>query len=122
MLQHPSLVCLLLRSHRHIRSSSNYILLLETPAPTPAAAPAPEKKATPAPKAESKPDASKDSKKDAEAAMGKAAEKVDAVKEELETVDDEVLQDLYGKEHLNIVFMGHVGMSLLHVWIKICSS
>lgn len=96
--------------------------MLETPAPTPAAAPAPEKKATPAPKAESKPDASKDSKKDAEAAMGKAAEKVDAVKEELETVDDEVVQDLYGKEHLNIVFMGHVGMSLLHVWIKICSS
>lgn len=38
----------------------------------------------------------------------KAEEKVD-VEEDLEAVDDEVLEDLYGKEHLNVVFMGHVG-------------
>jgi peptide chain release factor subunit 3 len=38
----------------------------------------------------------------------KAEEKA-AVEEDLEAVDDEVIEDLYGKEHLNVVFMGHVG-------------
>lgn len=36
-------------------------------------------------------------------------EEVANVEEDLEAVDDEVLEDLYGKEHLNVVFMGHVG-------------
>ncbi|KAI8580212.1 hypothetical protein K450DRAFT_238694 [Umbelopsis ramanniana AG] len=35
-------------------------------------------------------------------------EEVANVEEDLEAVDDEVLEDLYGKEHLNVVFMGHV--------------
>ncbi|CAI2179273.1 1414_t:CDS:10 [Funneliformis geosporum] len=28
--------------------------------------------------------------------------------EEVETVDEEVIEDLYGKEHINLVFIGHV--------------
>ena len=29
--------------------------------------------------------------------------------EEAEVVDEQVIEDLYGKEHLNLVFIGHVG-------------
>lgn len=35
--------------------------------------------------------------------------KADAVAEDLEALDDDIIADLYGKEHLNVVFMGHVG-------------
>ncbi|KAI8097641.1 P-loop containing nucleoside triphosphate hydrolase protein [Halteromyces radiatus] len=46
--------------------------------------------------------------KEARQAMEKAAEKADAVAEDLNALDDEIVADLYGKEHLNVVFMGHV--------------
>ncbi|KAI8388026.1 P-loop containing nucleoside triphosphate hydrolase protein [Radiomyces spectabilis] len=73
--------------------------------------PKPEPKAEP--KAESKPAAkpaaaTKAPKKEIKEAIEKANEKVDAIEEDLNAIDDEVVQDLYGKEHLNIVFMGHV--------------
>ncbi|KAI9488110.1 P-loop containing nucleoside triphosphate hydrolase protein, partial [Zychaea mexicana] len=69
------------------------------------AAPAPAKKAAePKPKAA----ASKAAKKDAAQAAEKAAEKAEAVNNDIQAIDDEIVQDLYGKEHLNIVFMGHV--------------
>ncbi|ORZ24169.1 P-loop containing nucleoside triphosphate hydrolase protein [Absidia repens] len=38
----------------------------------------------------------------------KTAAKSDTVTEDLDTLDDDVVADLYGKEHLNVVFMGHV--------------
>lgn len=61
--------------------------------------------------AASKPKAApKTNKKEAEKAVEKAAEKSNAVNNDLQNVDDEIVQDMYGKEHLNIVFMGHVGM------------
>lgn len=72
--------------------------------PKPAAESAP-KPAAPKPKA-----APKANKKEAEKAVEKAAEKANAVSNDLQNVDDEIVQDMYGKEHLNIVFMGHVGM------------
>ncbi|KAF7723940.1 translation termination factor GTPase eRF3 [Apophysomyces ossiformis] len=87
--------------------------------PKPAAAPAPEKPAA-APKAEPKAEpkpAAKPAPKPAAAspapkAVKKEADKpavaVDAVQEEIAAVDDEIVADLYGKEHLNVVFMGHV--------------
>ncbi|KAG2226831.1 hypothetical protein INT45_005796 [Circinella minor] len=58
-------------------------------------------KPKPAPKA---PTPSKTVKKDA----AQAAAKLEEVNNDIEAVDDEIVQDLYGKEHLNIVFMGHV--------------
>ncbi|CDH51705.1 eukaryotic polypeptide chain release factor 3 [Lichtheimia corymbifera JMRC:FSU:9682] len=70
--------------------------------PKPAAESAP-KPAAPKPKA-----APKANKKEAEKAVEKAAEKANAVSNDLQNVDDEIVQDMYGKEHLNIVFMGHV--------------
>ncbi|SAL98092.1 hypothetical protein [Absidia glauca] len=36
------------------------------------------------------------------------ATKTDAVAEDLEALDGDIIADLYGKEHLNVVFMGHV--------------
>ena len=67
----------------------------EAPKPKPAAA----KAATP----------SKTAKKDAAQAAEKAAAKLEEVNNDIQAVDDDIVQDLYGKEHLNIVFMGHVG-------------
>jgi len=29
--------------------------------------------------------------------------------EEVDVVDEQVIEDLYGKEHINLVFIGHVG-------------
>ncbi|KAI8140639.1 P-loop containing nucleoside triphosphate hydrolase protein [Fennellomyces sp. T-0311] len=87
------------------------------PAAAPAPAPAPVKKEEPKPaepvkKEEPKPAKAKapsaKAKKEAAAATEKAAEKVEAVNNDIEAVDDDIVQDLYGKEHLNIVFMGHV--------------
>lgn len=77
----------------------------------------PEPAAESAPKpAASKPKAApKTNKKEAEKAVEKAAEKSNAVNNDLQNVDDEIVQDMYGKEHLNIVFMGHVGMC--QTWI-----
>ena len=77
------------------------------PAPKPAAAAEP---AAPKPAASKPKPASKATKKEAEKAVEKAAEKSNAVSNDLQNVDDEIVQDMYGKEHLNIVFMGHVGM------------
>lgn len=75
--------------------------LLYTIAPVPAKT---------APKVEPKPAAA------AKPAPKKEAEKpavtADAVQEEISAVDDEIVFDLYGKEHLNVVFMGHVGRFL----------
>ncbi|KAL7323141.1 translation termination factor GTPase eRF3 [Mucor circinelloides] len=56
----------------------------EAPKPKPAA-PKPKAAPTPAPKKAPEP-----------------------VQDDVEDVDDEVVADLYGKEHLNVVFMGHV--------------
>lgn len=64
-------------------------------------APAPKPPVAEAPK--SKPAAAPSAKK---AASKKASEPVQEV---IEDVDDAVVADLYGKEHLNVVFMGHVG-------------
>lgn len=50
----------------------------------------PKKTASPAPKA-------------------KVAAPPKPVEPEVEDVDDVVVADLYGKEHINVVFMGHVG-------------
>jgi peptide chain release factor subunit 3 len=73
----------------------------ETPKPeTPKVA---EKKADSKPN--SRPITPKPTKNASEAAT--TEEKAD-VEADLETVDDEVLEDLYGKEHVNVVFMGHV--------------
>jgi len=49
----------------------------------------------------------KDDKKEekVETAAAAAAVKV----EEEEEVDAEILEEMFGKEHLNIVFIGHVG-------------
>ena len=42
-------------------------------------------------------------------AEAQASRKVDVVeKEQAEDVDDEVLAEVYGKEHVNIIFIGHV--------------
>ncbi|KAI8344076.1 P-loop containing nucleoside triphosphate hydrolase protein [Chlamydoabsidia padenii] len=77
----------------------------ETPSPEskptapPAAAPKPK-----APKKEAQPA----SAKPAAAAAAAAAAKADAVAEDLDALDDELVVDMYGKEHLNVVFMGHV--------------
>lgn len=60
---------------------------------------APKAEKTEAPKAKAKAAA-------AAAAPKKATEPV--VQEEDE-IDEEVAADLFGKEHLNVVFMGHVG-------------
>ncbi|CAO3647378.1 unnamed protein product [Cunninghamella blakesleeana] len=62
------------------------------------------------PKEESKPSTPKPKvvKKEAQEAIEKAAQKVDAVAEDINALDDEIVADLYGKEHLNVVFMGHV--------------
>lgn len=39
----------------------------------------------------------------------KKAAKVDAVAQEQEKeVDEEALADMYGKEHVNVIFLGHV--------------
>ncbi|CAO3594177.1 unnamed protein product [Absidia cylindrospora] len=38
----------------------------------------------------------------------KTAAKSDTVTEDLDALDDDVVADMYGKEHLNVVFMGHV--------------
>ncbi|CEI86072.1 Putative Eukaryotic release factor 3 [Rhizopus microsporus] len=65
----------------------------EAPKPKPAAAAAP-KPATPA----AKPAAAAPAKKAPEPAP----------QEDEEEVDEEIAADLYGKEHLNVVFMGHV--------------
>lgn len=68
-----------------------------------------------APKAEVKPAAApakpKPVKKEAteKPTAAAAAAKADAVAEDLDALDDEIVADLYGKEHLNVVFMGHVG-------------
>ncbi|KAI9270420.1 P-loop containing nucleoside triphosphate hydrolase protein [Phascolomyces articulosus] len=73
-------------------------------------APKPKKEEAPKPKpaVAKAPAPSKAAKKDAAQATEKAAAKVEAVSNDIEAVDDEIVQDLYGKEHLNIVFMGHV--------------
>ncbi|KAK4517854.1 uncharacterized protein ATC70_001202 [Mucor velutinosus] len=65
-------------------------------APKPAAEAPKPKPATPKPKAAPAP----------APAPKKAPEPV--VQDDVEDVDDEVVADLYGKEHLNVVFMGHV--------------
>ncbi|KAH8552207.1 P-loop containing nucleoside triphosphate hydrolase protein [Umbelopsis sp. PMI_123] len=74
---------------------------VESPKPEPAKVT--EKKADSKPSSRS---ATPKPTKKAEEAI-KPEEKVN-VEEDLEAVDDEVLEDLYGKEHLNVVFMGHV--------------
>ncbi|CAO3631672.1 unnamed protein product [Mucor fragilis] len=66
------------------------------------AAPAAPKPAAEAPK----PKAAAPKPKAAPAAAPKKAP--EPVQDEVEDVDDEVVADLYGKEHLNVVFMGHV--------------
>ncbi|KAG2177193.1 hypothetical protein INT43_007850, partial [Umbelopsis isabellina] len=87
-------------------------------APQPAAAkPEAPKAETPKPevpkvaekKADSKPNSRPTTPKPTKNASDAATtdEKPD-VDGDLETVDDEVLEDLYGKEHVNVVFMGHV--------------
>lgn len=79
-------------------------LLVAAPAPK-AEAPKTEapKKAAPAPAPAAAPKA-----------KAPAAKKPEPIPEpEVEDVDDEVVADLYGKEHLNVVFMGHVGKVLL---------
>ncbi|KAI8073857.1 P-loop containing nucleoside triphosphate hydrolase protein [Gongronella butleri] len=72
--------------------------------PKPAAAPKEEapKAATPKPaKAPANTAASK-------AALEKTNEIADVIAEDINAVDDEVVADLFGKEHINVVFMGHV--------------
>ncbi|OZJ02630.1 hypothetical protein BZG36_03841 [Bifiguratus adelaidae] len=71
--------------------------------------PKPAKTASPAPSA------SKEQKKAEAKAEAKAVAAQEAVKESVDVqadieklVDDEVVTDLFGKEHLNVVFMGHV--------------
>ncbi|ORX52454.1 hypothetical protein DM01DRAFT_1408321 [Hesseltinella vesiculosa] len=54
------------------------------------------------PKDAAKPTPAKDSKPAA------AKPEVNAVHEDLNAVDDEIVAELFGKEHLNVVFMGHV--------------
>ncbi|GAN00657.1 eukaryotic polypeptide chain release factor 3 [Mucor ambiguus] len=84
------------------------------PAPAPAAPKVvklPESKpaapAAPKPAAEApKPKPAAPKPKAAPAAAPKKAP--EPVQDEVEDVDDEVVADLYGKEHLNVVFMGHV--------------
>jgi len=49
----------------------------------------------------------KDDKKEEKVETAAAAEEVKANEEE--EVDAEILEELFGKEHLNIVFIGHVG-------------
>ncbi|KAI8341454.1 P-loop containing nucleoside triphosphate hydrolase protein [Chlamydoabsidia padenii] len=58
------------------------------------------------PKTESKPAKSTPSK--TTATTTSKNQQPDAVTEDLEALDDEIIADLYGKEHLNVVFMGHV--------------
>ncbi|KAI9307525.1 P-loop containing nucleoside triphosphate hydrolase protein [Cunninghamella echinulata] len=67
-------------------------------------------KAAEQPKEEPKPSTPKPKtvKKEAQEAIEKAAEKADVVAEDINALDDEIVADLYGKEHLNVVFMGHV--------------
>lgn len=76
---------------------TNFFFLIQWIAPK--AAPAPAKVAAPAKTA---------APAKAKAAAPKAAAPAPVVPE-VEDVDDEVVADLYGKEHINVVFMGHVG-------------
>jgi peptide chain release factor subunit 3 len=74
--------------------------IVVAPKPAPAAAPskpaaAPKKAESPAPK-----------KAEKKAEAPKKTESPAPVEEE---IDDEITADLFGKEHLNVVFMGHVG-------------
>ncbi|CEG78960.1 Putative Eukaryotic peptide chain release factor GTP-binding subunit [Rhizopus microsporus] len=89
--------------------------VVKLPESTPAPAPKVEEPKKEAPKAEApkpkpaaaapKPAAS--AAKPAAAAPAKKAPEP-APQEDEEEVDDEIAADLYGKEHLNVVFMGHV--------------
>jgi peptide chain release factor subunit 3 len=101
-----------------VKAEAPKVISIGSPAPKaespkPAAkveSPKPEPPKVTEKKADSKPSSRsatpKPTKKAEEAT--KPEEKVN-VEEDLEAVDDEVLEDLYGKEHLNVVFMGHVG-------------
>lgn len=76
------------------------------PAPTPVAAPV-AKPASPAPKAP----AAEAPKKKVEAAPKPAAATpapAPAPVEEEEVVDQETLTEFFGKEHMNVIFIGHV--------------
>ena len=98
-----------------------------SPAPAPVAAPVPVQAQAPTPAPNPAPPATKDKDKDADALRAKekfnfTADKskttVDAVVQEQQAlVDEDTLKDLYGdsapidpniKQHLNIVFIGHV--------------
>ncbi|ORE08301.1 hypothetical protein BCV72DRAFT_91446 [Rhizopus microsporus var. microsporus] len=90
--------------------------VVKLPESTPAPAPKVEEPKKEAPKAEApkpKPAAAAASKPAAPAAKPAAAAPAKkapepAPQEDEEEVDDEIAADLYGKEHLNVVFMGHV--------------
>lgn len=95
------------------------------PAPKPAAAaPAPvAKPATPKPVAEA-PKKKVEAPKAAPAAAAAAAAAA-PVEEVEEEVDQEVLTEFFGKEHVNVIFIGHVdagkstmGGRILYVWLQ----
>ncbi|CAI6331863.1 unnamed protein product [Periconia digitata] len=66
-------------------------------------------KATPAASGRTSPSASTGRGSPSRAAEAKAAKaQADLEKEQAEEVDDEVLAEIYGKEHVNIIFLGHV--------------
>lgn len=66
-------------------------------------------KATPAASGRTSPSASTGRSSPSRAAEAKAAKaQADLEKEQADEVDDEVLAEIYGKEHVNIIFLGHV--------------
>jgi peptide chain release factor subunit 3 len=81
-----------------------------SPAPEVTKQAAAEKKAPPSSNAPSKPSSSQNSHAPAVNDDDQPTESrnADAVIKEQEELDESILQDMYGKEHVNIVFIGHV--------------
>ncbi|KAF8975419.1 translation termination factor GTPase eRF3 [Entomortierella lignicola] len=82
---------------------------VETPAaPKPAAAAPPAKPASPAPKAPAAEAPKKKVEAPKPATPAPAAAAAPAAEEEEEAVDQETLTEFFGKEHVNVIFIGHV--------------